>query len=128
MEQLLDANPSPNPNPLTLTKAIMEQLLEANPNPHPNTKKPRRSWSSFSKLTLTLTLTLTKAIMEQLLEGAYLSSEDHVAALLLVHPERHGHIFVAQCTEAAASYSARLTANAQWSPSSRKLSDPNSSP
>ena len=108
----------------------------------------RRSWSSCSRLTLTptptltptltptptltlsltLTLTLTKAIMEQLLEGAYLASEDHVAALLLVHPERHGHIFVAQCTEAAASYSARLTTNAQWSPSSRKLSDPNSSP
>ena len=47
--------------------------------------------------------------MEQLLEGAYLSSEDHVAALLLVHPERHGHIFVAQCTEAAASYTLTLT-------------------
>jgi hypothetical protein len=62
---------------------------------------------------------VSEAIMEQLLEGAYLASEDHVAALLLVHPERHGHIFVAQCTEAAASYSARLTTNAQWSPSSR---------
>ncbi len=106
---------------------------------------------------------VAEAIMEQLLEGASLASEDHVAALLLVHPERHGsdallqlvllttyylplttyhlppttyhlllttyyslpttyylgHIFVAECTEAAASYSARLTANAQWSPSSR---------
>jgi hypothetical protein len=62
---------------------------------------------------------VSEAIVEQLLEGGYLASEDHVAALLLVHPERHGHIFVAQCTEAAASYSARLTANAHWSPSSR---------
>ena len=33
---------------------------------------------------------VAEAIMEQLLEGASLASEDHVAALLLVHPERHG--------------------------------------
>ena len=30
-----------------------------------------------------------QAVVEQLLEGAHLSSEDHVAALLRVHPGAH---------------------------------------
>ena len=62
---------------------------------------------------------VTETIVEQLLEGAHLASEDHVAALLLVHPERHGHLYVAECTEKAETYSARLKENSEWSPCSR---------
>merc|ERR1719162_1163537 len=62
---------------------------------------------------------VSEVIVEQLLEGAHLASDDHVAALLLVHPERHGHLYVAECTEKAETYSARLKENSQWSPSSR---------
>ena len=60
-----------------------------------------------------------QAVLEQLLEGASLTSEGHVAALLLLHPENHGKLFVSESTEAAAKSSGRLKEDAQWSPSSR---------
>ena len=67
---------------------------------------------------------VTETIVEQLLEGAHLASEDHVAALLLVHPERHGHLYVAECTEKAETYSARL----KVSPNPNQNPDPNPNP
>ena len=50
---------------------------------------------------------LAHLVLEQLLAGEGLTAADHQAMLLLVHPERHGHLYVVASTEAAVAHHAR---------------------
>ena len=94
----------------------LAEVSEANHSPTPMALRP------FSPtLYDPCSITSSQVVLEQLIEGGSLSPDDHIAATLLLHPERHGHLFVAECTKATASFNTRLKENAEWSRMSSRL-------
>ena len=59
---------------------------------------------------------LLHTIMEELLDGENLTPQDHCGTVLLLHPTRHGHLYVAASTEAAIKRSNRCKEDCEWSP------------